>query len=197
MDETVRRAQRGDAEAFAALFERSRPVLWRAAIAVLGNEHDAADALQDALVRAWQAIPRFAGRSDVETWLVRIVLRVCFDAQRRRAREVPHAPEAMAADGAATPAPAHDLDEAMDVRQALAELSGDDRLLLALFYVEDWPVKRIAAVLDASEGAIRTRLVRARSRLKCAYDAPDAQAEKPSAHGGRQKPMTMKAEVAR
>lgn len=185
MEDLIQRARKGDSQAFAELFERCKQPMWRAAMAVLDNVDDAADALQETAIKAWRAMPRFGGRSSVDTWFMRILLRTCFDARRRRLRELP-------IDLASTNAGLHkdaslegsrineagvlmgcqqscDRDEAMDVREAVRQLPDADRLVLALFYVNDFPTRRIAAILNVSEGAVRTRLVRARERFKVLY----------------------------
>lgn len=182
MDDLVQRAQRGESAAFIELMERNKRPLWSAAIAVLDNVEDAADALQEATIKAWRCIPRFEGRSSIGTWLMRILLRTCYDTLRKRSHETPFAwggasPEAgslldplrdefRVIAGSRHPA---DRDEALDVRSAVGKLSVDDRLLLALFYVDDYPIQHIASILNVSEGAIRTRLSRARSRFKDIY----------------------------
>ncbi|MRX83516.1 RNA polymerase sigma factor [Eggerthella guodeyinii] len=194
MDDLIQRARKGDDEAFATLFEHSKQPLWRAAMAVLGNVDDASDALQETAIKAWRAMPRFGGRSAVGTWFMRILLRTCYDFRRTRKRETPCAmgvfdidvegsdvswePSAgqMLAGGVA----ARDLDreEALDVRDALGRLTADDRLVLVLFYVNDFPVRQISQIMNVSEGAVRTRLSRARDRFKVAYtDGSSEEAE--------------------
>lgn len=185
MEDLIQRARQGDSQAFAELFERCKQPMWRAAMAVLENGDDAADALQEAAIKAWRAMPRFGGRSSVDTWLMRILLRTCFDARRRRSREMPFdltmtgaalhegAPLEGSALGDAGVLMGRqqscDHDEALDVREALRRLPDADRLVLALFYTNDFPARQIAAILNVSEGAVRTRLVRARERFKVLY----------------------------
>lgn len=154
-------------------------------MAVLGNVEDASDALQETAVKAWRAMPRFGGRCAVSTWFMRILLRVCYDLRRARMRETPCAMgifdaetdgsgvswervigEAVAGVGVRRPP---DRDEALDVRDALNRLNADDRLVLVLFYVNDFPVRQISQIMNVSEGAVRTRLVRARNRFKDIY----------------------------
>ena len=183
MDDLIQRARNGDGEAFATLFEHSKQPLWRAAMAVLGNVDDASDALQETAVKAWRAMPRFGGRSAVNTGFMRILLRVCYDMRRQRNRETPCAMGLFAADvdgsgvwwepsagqmlAGAGVRRDPDRDEALDVRDAIASLSADDRL--GLFYVNDFPVRQISQIMNVSEGAGRTRLSRARDRFKVAY----------------------------
>ena len=141
MDDLIQRARNGDGEAFAALFEYGKQPLWRAAMAVLGNVDDASDALQETAVKAWRAMPRFGGRSAVNTWFMRILLRVCYDMRRQRNRETPCAMGLFAADvdgsgvwwepsadqmlAGAGVRRDPDRDEALDVRDAIASLSAD------------------------------------------------------------------------
>ena len=173
MDDLIQRARNGDGEAFATLFEYGKQPLWRAAMAVLGNVDDASDALQETAVKA------------VNTWFMRILLRVCYDMRRQRNRETPCAMGLFAADvdgsgvwwepsagqmlAGAGVRRDPDRDEALDVRDAIASLSADDRLVLVLFYVNDFPVRQISQIMNVSEGAVRTRLSRARDRFKVAY----------------------------
>ena len=179
MDDLIQRARNGDGEAFATLFEHSKQPLWRAAMAVLGNVDDASDALQETAVKAWRAMPRFGGRSAVNTWFMRILLRVCYDMRRQRNRETPCAMGLFAADvdgsgvwwepsagqmlAGAGVRRDPDRDEALDVRDAIASL------VVVLFYVNDFPVRQISQIMNVSEGAVRTRLSRARDRFKVAY----------------------------
>lgn len=194
MDDLIQRARKGDGEAFAALFEHGKQPLWRAAMAVLGNVDDASDALQETAAKAWRAMPRFGGRSSVGTWFMRILLRTCYDLRRTRKRETPCAmgifdidvdgsdvswePSAGLASAGRGAGRDPDRDEAMDVRDALGRLTADDRLVLVLFYVNDFPVRQISQIMNVSEGAVRTRLSRARDRFKVAYtDGSNEEAE--------------------
>lgn len=82
----LQRARAGDADAFADLFQSHADGLWRTAMAVLREEQSAADALQETAIKAWRSIPSFQGTSSLGTWLTRILLNTCFDAQRGEGR---------------------------------------------------------------------------------------------------------------
>ena len=182
MDDLIQRARNGDGEAFAALFEYGKQPLWRAAMAVLGNVDDASDALQETAVKAWRAMPRFGGRSAVNTWFMRILLRVCYDMRRQRNRETPCAMGLFAADvdgsGVWWEPSVDQMLAGAGVSLAVRALWGLEldvwqyvgiAGLLVLFYVNDFPVRQISQIMNVSEGAVRTRLSRARDRFKVAY----------------------------
>ena len=80
----------GDEETFRSLIEPHRPALHAHCYRMLGSLHDADDALQNTLLRAWRALPKFRGRSSARTWLYRIATNVCLDViAGRRKRVVP------------------------------------------------------------------------------------------------------------
>ena len=89
----LQRARNGDESAFNSLVEAHRGELHAHCYRMLGSVHDAEDALQDALLRAWRGLPRFEGRSSVRSWLYKIAT----NASPRHDRA---AAEARAADGA-------------------------------------------------------------------------------------------------
>jgi RNA polymerase sigma-70 factor (ECF subfamily) len=83
----LERAQRGDESAFGDLVAPYRSELHAHGYRILGSVHDAEDALQEALLRAWRGLPRFQGRSSVRPWLHTIVSNAALDLTRRRARQ--------------------------------------------------------------------------------------------------------------
>jgi len=170
-DEALLRAHvAGDPDAFAELFRRHRDRLWAVALRTLGDREDAADALQDALLSAHRAAPRFRGDSAVTTWLHRIVVNSCLDRIRRRQAH----PTVPLPDGNSDPdrptgvepaAPVTDHDTALVVREALARLPEDQRAALLLVDVQGYPVAEVAVLLGIAEGTVKSRCSRGRARL--------------------------------
>ncbi|MDG4834741.1 RNA polymerase sigma factor SigM [Solwaraspora sp. WMMD1047] len=185
----------GDTDAFAEILRRHRDRLWAVALRTLGDREEAADALQDALLSAHRAAPRFRGDSAVTTWLHRIVVNACLDRIRRRqAHPTVPLPDGNRSEDAGTggvepAAPAPDLDTALVVRQALAALPVEQRVAIILVDVQGYPVAEVARMLDVAEGTVKSRCARGRARLAGVLGhlrparAVPAPAGKPSAGG--------------
>jgi RNA polymerase sigma-70 factor, ECF subfamily len=164
--ELLRAHAAGDPDAFGELVRRHRDRLWAVALRTLGNEEDAADALQEALISAYRAAGRFRGDSAVTTWLHRIVVNACLDRVRRRGRPTVPLPEAGQPGEPALPRdPIEDADTALTVREALARLPEDQRVALVLVDVQGMPVAEAAEVLGVPTGTIKSRCARGRAKL--------------------------------
>jgi RNA polymerase sigma-70 factor (ECF subfamily) len=156
----VDRAKRGDRWAFEQLVERHQHRLFTLAARTLGSSDDAGDAVQEAFLRAWLALPRFRGGSLFSTWLYRICLNAAHDQRlRRRAEPV-------------------ELVERPDPRDAFAEselsgelqaaLNGLDetyRVAVVLYDVLGCSYAEIAELTNVPEGTVKSRIYRGRTEL--------------------------------
>ena len=126
------------------------------------------DALQDAYLRAYAALPRFRRESDVGTWLYRIVYNACVDELRRSGRRPePVDPAAPGLDGpSAGPAPDAVVDAADATVRALAALPVDQRVTVVLVDGEGFGNVDAARILGVAPGTIASRLSRARAALR-------------------------------
>lgn len=157
----------GDHEAFGELFRRHRDRLWSVALRTLRDAEDAADAVQDAMLRAYHAASGFRGDAAVGTWLHRIVVNVCLDRLRRRARLAMQEP--LDEERVAGVAPASDPIESgelrLTLRAALATLPDDQRAAVVLVDMEGYPVEEAARLLGVPTGTVKSRCARARAKL--------------------------------
>ena len=162
MERLVRKAQSGDKEAFIALMESQKLSMSRAALAVLRNQEDAADAVAETVMEAFAQLHTLRQPACFKTWLTWALICNCYDILRQRRRFVPleDIPE---------PAGGEPDDQALDVRESLAALAENDRLVLTLHYLDGLKVKEIAKVLGVKEGAVKSRLMRGRNRLQKIY----------------------------
>jgi len=177
----VARLQRGDADAFETLVRTHSSRLLSVARRFLSNEHDAQDALQDAFIRAFRAIGTFEERAQLHTWLHRIVVNSALMKLRERRRKPEESIEDLlptfAADG-------HQASESRDwsdavlerkesarvVRQAIAQLPEQYRVVLMLRDLEERDTAETAALLGTSSNVVKVRLHRARQALRTLLD---------------------------
>ena len=166
----VRKAQDGDKEAFLSLMKENELAMYRAAKAVLHREADVEDAVQETVLRAFYQIGDLRQPRYFKTWLTRILLNCCYDLLRTQRGIVPL--ELLPETGKA-----EDRDAALDVRETLASLGENDRLILTLFYLNDMAIKDIAQLLQISQGAVKQRLVTGRNHFKERYEARERRAQ--------------------
>jgi RNA polymerase sigma-70 factor (ECF subfamily) len=161
----VELAGRGDQDAFAVLVERRLETAFRTASAILGNEADARDVVQEAFVSAWVHLPRLRDVGRFDAWLSRIVVNRCRDAlrRRRRAREV-------AIDDAGLTDPVSG-PEFSTLNAAFERLGIDQRHLLVAHHLHQQPVVEIARQLGIPVGTVKWRLHAARRALERALEA--------------------------
>lgn len=164
----LRAARLGDTDAFGAVVERHGPGMRRYARFILGDEEDAADATQEALVSAWRGLGTFRGESSLRTWLFTLVSRRAADLQRRR-RPVPVDEQQLeqrlpgGPDTASGTALETDLLAAL--RSALQELPWRQRACWVLRELEGLSYDEIAATLAITSGQVRGYLHRGRTTL--------------------------------
>ena len=177
LDELVRRCKQGELAAFTQLFRRHEARLYRLAVTILQNEHDAEDALQDTYIRIFERINRFRGNSAFETWMTAIMVNVCRDRLRRRkVRRV--VPLDWLRDQAG------DVDVAREVgvrskRQTLwalvDRLDDKHRLPVILHYHEGWSCGEVADILAIRTSTVYSRLNTARVQLRALLQAESRQ----------------------
>jgi RNA polymerase sigma-70 factor (ECF subfamily) len=129
---------------------------------------EAHDAVQDALLAAGEHLDQFRGEGSVEGWLVRMVTHAC-SRMRRGRKNAPalHDTEVVLASAAEGPEALVGRGEvAIALGRALTALAPRDRTILLLAETEDWTAPEIAERLAMSPGAVRTRLSRARARVR-------------------------------
>jgi len=177
----VERVQKGDLAAFEPLVEKYRQRVWRLAYNVLRDREEAMDAVQEAFIRAYQALPNFRAQSAFYTWLFRIAMNVSADRARARAARgrafgTERVPEedwdrVMIDQPVGDPAPdaaAASAEQRARIKAALGVLSEQHRAIIALSDIEGLSYREIADVLDVPIGTVMSRLHNARKRLRAA-----------------------------
>jgi RNA polymerase sigma-70 factor (ECF subfamily) len=171
---------RTDEQEFRRLVEPFRAPLVVHCYSMLGSLHDAEDAVQEVLLRAWNGLGRFEGRASVRTWLYRIATNACLDEIERRPRRaaiVDPFPDAwldQIDDPIADPAARYAVGEGIELAllAAIQLLPGRQRAVLILRDVLGWRSAEVAALLDTSVVAVNSALQRARETIEAHAPAP-------------------------
>ena len=170
----IERVLAGDAEAFEPLVLEHQTNVYRLALRLTGNEADAADAAQDAFLKAYTSLAAFRGESRFSVWLYRLTNNVCIDLLRRRRDAVPLQTEDDEGSETELPLPderwdpealAQRAEDVRAVRAAVAALPADCREILTLREIGGLSYEELAASLGLELGTVRSRLNRARKKL--------------------------------
>jgi RNA polymerase sigma-70 factor (ECF subfamily) len=192
--ELLEAARGGDENAYGRLVERYRSELQAHCYRMLGSVHDAEDALQDALLRAWRGLANFEGRSSLRSWLYRIATNTCLDVIARRPKRVlpidygppadphdgpgeplvesvwvePYPDERLGVeDGYAAPEARYEQRESVELAfiAALQHLPANQRAVLILREVLGFSAKEVAGTLETTTASVNSALQRARKAV--------------------------------
>jgi RNA polymerase sigma-70 factor, ECF subfamily len=157
-------ATRGDARAFARLYEEHKDRVWSLARRMTGPEH-AAELTQDVFVRAWQKLGTFRGEARFSTWLHRLAVNLILS---RRAVFATQRARFLADDDILQdlPARANGRELGMDFETAIDKLPDGARAIFVLYDIEGYRHEEIAALLGISTGTTKAQLHRARMLLR-------------------------------
>ena len=165
-EEVVARVRAGEVALFEVIMRRYNQRLFRAARAIVRDDDEAEDVLQESYLQAFAHLDGFAGRSRLSTWLTRIVIHEAYRRVRRRR-------PTLDIDTAAEPVASHTPESAVAGREMATLLSGaidrlpePFRLVFMLRVVQRMDVAETAACLDLAETTVKTRLHRARKMLR-------------------------------
>ncbi len=166
----VIRAQRGDEEAFASLAVAAGDRLHAVAHRILRDLDLAEDATQQALLSIWRDLPQLRDPARFDAWSYRLLVRACYAEGRRERRWAPNlhllpSDAPTQSDGSGT---VIDRDQ---LERGFRRLSVDHRAVVVLHHYLDWPLERVADVLDIPAGTARSRLHHAMRGLRAALDA--------------------------
>ena len=179
----IERCRGGDLDAFDEIVARHQNRIFNLCYWMLSDREEAADAAQDAFVRAFRSIANFRSESTLGTWLHRIAVNVCLDIKAKRNRgplsyssletsdDEGQAQQFDPPDHGETPLERVQRDERRQaVLQALARLSPEHHAVLVLFDIQGYSYEDAAQALDLPMGTLKSRLNRARLALRRALE---------------------------
>lgn len=174
MDELLlQRARSGDPEAFEHLAAPLEPLIWRVCWHYTGDRQAAEDCAQEAMVRLWRNLDSYRGDCAFESWAYRIAANGCLDWLRKKKRDRSVSMEPLKDRGfdPADPGPGTEdqvvaADEHRRLREAIAQLPEDQREALVMTQLERVSYAKAAEMLGVTEGTVKSRVNRAKARLK-------------------------------
>lgn len=162
----ILQAQKGNKDAFCVLMEAHEKKIYALSFKYMQNTHDASDASQEAILKVFINLAKFRFQSAFSTWIYRVVVNTCVDMLRKRKNTV-------ALEDYDTKSPYANPDQDVlysefkaGLIQAVADLPEDFKNVLILKDMEHKKYDEIAEILGISEGTVKSRLSRAREKLK-------------------------------
>ncbi len=174
MDELLlRRAQRGDADAFEQLMTPLEKMVWRICWHYTGQRETASDCAQEAMIRIWRSLGGYRGECAFESWVYRIAANCSMDAMRKQKRDKSESIEPLKEAGfdPADPEPGTEekviaAERKRQLRENIARLPEDQREALIMTQLEGISYEDAAERLGVSEGTVKSRVNRAKMKLK-------------------------------
>lgn len=169
----IERAASGDASAFNLLMEKHERRMYAIALRMCKNREDAQDCLQEAMLRVYRSIGAFKGQSAFSTWAYRITMNTCLDELRRKKKSRDTSMDALLDQGWSPPdvsaAPEKQAIRSelrRNLNSAINALPEDMRAAIILRDIHGCAYEEIAQTLDVNVGTVKSRISRARERLR-------------------------------
>lgn len=174
----VKKSQSGDVESFELLIGSYDKRAYNIAYRVMGNEEDAKDMAQEALIKVFRSLKDFKGQSSFSTWLYRIVTNVCLDELRRKKNEKYVSMDSTIQTDSGelnmelcsdkeTPEIVYERVEQRElIKNAIRELNEEYRSAIVLRDIQGFSYDEISSILDCSLGTVKSRINRARTMLR-------------------------------
>ena len=177
----VKRLRAGDAAEFEQLVRTCEKRVYNLALRYTNNEADAADITQEVFLRVYRALPDFKEESSITTWVYRITVNTAIDLTRKKTRrrensltgygEDDDAPERDIIDESFSPEQQYEQTELREaIGAAIAGLSEEHRKIIIMRDVNGMSYSEIGEILSLGEGTVKSRLFRARDRLRAALE---------------------------
>ncbi|KAA0965756.1 sigma-70 family RNA polymerase sigma factor [Sporosarcina sp. ANT_H38] len=158
----LKKAKKGDGEAFVALVQQYEDVLYRMASRMLTNDEDVADAMQEEILSAYERLHTLKNDAYFNTWICKILINQCNSVLNKHNHfstiDVDVLPEQL-----------HDDFQKLELEDALNSLNKDYKIAFILYYIVGLNSKEIGAFLKEPEGNIKSRLSRGKTLLRNNY----------------------------
>lgn len=167
MEELILLAQSGDEEAFTNMILYIKDDLYKIAKSRIANETDIEDAIQETMIETYKSIKKLNNTSNFKKWVIKILINKCNRIYRRKYKTDisinEYNVETLKSNNII------DVENKLNFYDIIKILNYEERLIIILYYMEDYSVKEIKSILKMNENTINTHLYRARQKLKKNY----------------------------
>lgn len=158
----IQKAKKHDKDAFTKLMRQNMQSMYKVAKAIVKNDDDVADAMQDTILTCWKKISTLRKNEYFKTWMIRILINHCNNICRNNKKYI--ANEFMPEEGRDESGYAN-----IEWQELITNLDEKYRIVVVLYYVEGFKTKEIAKLLEISESAVKERLSTARKKMEKLY----------------------------
>lgn len=155
----VKKAKQGDKSSFAKLISHFEKDMYIVAKSILQDDNDCADAVSETVLKAYESISQLKHPKYFKTWLMKILVNNCYQIKRLQKRVI------TVDDFPDIPVPQEEYNNT-ELYQVLNKLEDDLKVIVVMYYLQDMPVKEISKILDIPAGTVKSRLSRARKRMR-------------------------------
>ena len=160
----------GDTNAFAALVDRYKDMVFTLSLKMLQNREEAEEAAQDTFIKIYKSLAKFKGESKFSTWIYQITYNNCLDSLRKqkRSRKVVELDEFTEHEVRSLANVLHTIEETERkelIKKSLNLLAAEENFLLTLYYFNEASLKEISAIMGINENNVKIKLFRSRKKL--------------------------------
>ena len=157
--------KKNEEQKFTELIEENKLRFYKTAKIILKNDDDVYDAIQEALISIYKNYEKLENEKFFSTWATRIIINKCYDLLRKRKNNIVPIDEFIENNPSMGQNDKYEIDES-GIKQAMNFLNDDIKLIVVLYYYDNYSVKEISEIVNISEGTVKSRLSTARKILK-------------------------------
>ena len=157
METYIKRAKKGDIEAFINLMDINKTYMYKVAKSILNNNEDIADAIQETILSCYKNIEKLKEIKYFKTWMTRILINKCNDVIRANKNIIY-------------------IEQSVSLRECFDRLKPDYKIVMIMYYDQGFNSKEISEILNINESTVRTRMARGRDYLREHYLKMDREA---------------------
>ena len=157
--------KKNEEQKFTELIEENKLRFYKTAKIILKNDDDVYDAIQEALISIYKNYEKLENKKFFSTWATRIIINKCYDLLRKRKNNIVPIDEYIENNPSMGQNDKYEIDES-GIKQAMNFLNDDVKLIVVLYYYDNYSVKEISEIVNIPEGTVKSRLSTARKLLK-------------------------------